>query len=77
MGAVETLVSYPTFLIAMEGGCMFWVGPELTMDSENHGRSWRICQHSAGSVRFGSVSSWPGPVLPVRFRYTGPVLAGS
>ena len=21
MGAVETLVSYPTFLIAMEGGC--------------------------------------------------------
>ena len=30
-----------------------------------------------GSVRFGSVSSRPGPVLPVRFRYTGPVLAGS
>ena len=29
--------------------------------------------HSAGSVRFGSVSSEPVPVLPVRFGYTGSV----
>ena len=55
MGAVETLVSYPTLLIAMEGGCR---NPGTTLGKPGK-TNWKIL---GKTVSFSRPNQWPKAV---------------